>query len=542
MNVLSIRSYLSNPKLKRIGQSISMTREQVDQYILCSEDPIYFAENFYKLVHVDKGLITPQLYPYQKNLIMSYHNDRKVVINACRQSGKTSATVAYLLWFILFNKDKTVGILANKEKTAREILSRIKLAYEQLPLWIQQGVRIWNKGDIEVENGCKILASSTSSSAIRGFSLSMLYIDEYGFVPANIADEFFSSVYPTISGGTTTKLLVSSTPNGMNHFYKMVVDAREKRNGFTLIEVDWRAVPGRDDAWALDQKNTLGEEKFLQEMEIEFMGSNGTLINGRVLRSMAFISPLPIKSIEGLSLYKEPSKERSYMIVVDTSRGKGLDYHAFIVVDISEVPYRIVCTFRDNELSPVTYPSVIHRIAKAYNDAYVLVEINDNGQQIADGLYFDFEYENVLSTTAADKGKKVSLSWSISGKGVDRGIRTTKSIKRLGCSLLKNMIENHNLIIEDFHIIKELSTFIAKSNSYEADDGSNDDMVICLVLFAWATSQVVFEDLSNMNIKDKLYRQQLDKLEEEMLPLPMSSEDFIENRIVEDGSVWISST
>jgi hypothetical protein len=444
--------------------------------------------------------------------------------------------VGYILWYILFNEDKFVAILANKAPTAREILNRIKIAYEALPLWLQQGVRTWNKGDIELENNCRVMATSTASSAIRGYSISLLYLDEFAFVPSNIADEFFTSVYPTISSGTQSKILISSTPNGMNHYYRMWTEAAEGQNGFKHIEANWRQVPGRDQAWADDQRRILGEEKFLQEMECEFMGSAGTLLSAAALKSLAFVKPLHT-SENGIKIYNQPLEGHNYIIVADTSRGKGLDYSACVVIDCA-IPYRVVATYKDNNISPLVYPSILKKMGDYYNQAYALVEINDNGQQVVDSLFEDYEYENILSTI--DIKGKIALTWGYGNKSY-RGIRTTKSVKRLGCSIVKNLIEQQKLIIEDFDIIAELSTFIAKGTSFEADDGSHDDLVMCLVLFSWATNQSFFADLTNTNLKERLYQEQMRQIEEDALPMPLAGHIDVDGRefdFVSGGSAW----
>lgn len=532
-----VKKYLGHPKLKKVGVVYNLKEFQVDEYTKCALDPNYFIENYVKIITLDAGLQGIQLYPFQKKAITTIHNERKIIIKAGRQVGKTTMVVGFILWYILFNEDKFVAILANKAKTAREILNRVKIAFEELPHWIQQGVKVWNKGDIELENNSRVLADSTASSAIRGFSISLLYLDEFAFVPNNIAEEFFTSVYPTISSGKTSKILISSTPNGMNHYYKMWNEAEEGRNGFAHIEANWREVPGRTDEWAKEQQKVLGDEKYLQEMECVFQGSAGTLISGMVLKSLTFKTPISVSEVSGVAIHHRPVEGRNYVLIADTSRGKGLDYSAFVVVDVSEIPYKVVCRYKDNEISPIMYPSVIQKFAKYYNDAYALVEINDNGQQIVDSLFDDYEYENILATI--NNKSKIQLTWSYGGKGGERGIRTTKSVKRLGCSLLKNLVESHKLLIEDFEIISELSTFINKRNSYEAEEGSNDDLVMCLVLFSWMTNQPFFSDIYNTNVKDKLYRDQMSKIEDELLPMPMSIDDYLsDNRIVADGSVW----
>lgn len=528
-----IKNYLGNPHLKKVNMPVSLTEEEVREFVKCAEDPIYFIERYVKIITLDKGFVSINLYPFQRQAIRDINENRKVILKAGRQLGKTTMVVGYILWYILFNQDKFVAILANKAPTAREILSRIKIAYEALPLWIQQGVKVWNKGDIELENNCRVMATSTASSAIRGFSISLLYLDEFAFVPSNIAEEFFTSVYPTISSGTSSKILISSTPNGMNHFYKMWTEAVEGHNGFKHIEANWRQVPGRDQKWADEQRRVLGDQKYYQEVETEFMGSSGTLISAAGLKTLAFVTPLS-KTESGICIYDQPIPGKSYMIVADTSRGKGLDYSAFVVVDITQIPYKLVATYKDNNISPLVYPSIIKRMGEYYNGAYALVEINDNGQQVVDSLFEDYEYENILSTV--ELKNRMTLTWGY-GKKSDRGIRTTKSVKRLGCSVLKNLIESQQIIIQDFETISELSTFIAKGTSFEAEEGSHDDLVMCLVIFSWCTSQNFFSEISDTNIKKRLHEQQMRQIEDEMLPLPVTMEEH-SNSFVSDGAVW----
>jgi hypothetical protein len=532
-----LKHYLGNPKLKRVNMAMNLTEDQIREFVKCAQDPTYFIENYVKIITLDKGFVQIELYPFQKQVVTDINENRRVIVKAGRQVGKTTIIVGYILWYILFNQDKTVAILANKASTSREILARIKLAYEALPMWIQQGVKVWNKGDIELENGCRVLANSTASSAIRGFSISLLYLDEFAFVPSNIAEEFFTSVYPTISSGTTSKILISSTPNGMNHFYRMWTEAVEGQNGFTHVEANWRQVPGRDQKWADEQRRVLGEQKFLQEMECEFMGSSGTLISAAGLKSLAFVTPIHV-SDNGIKIYQAPISNHTYVIISDTSRGKGLDYSAFSVIDVTEIPYKQVCTYKDNNISPLVYPSIIKRIGDYYNQAYSLVEINDNGQQVVDSLFEDYEYENILSTV--DVKGKIALTWGYGNKS-QRGIRTTKSVKRLGCSILKNLIESQKIILQDFDTISELSTFISKGTSYEAEEGSHDDLVMTLVLFSWMTNQSFFADLTNTNIKEKLHEEQMRQIEEEALPNFIAGHDEVdngENQFISGGSIW----
>jgi hypothetical protein len=523
---------------------MQLTEDQVREYVKCAKDPDYFIQNYVKIVTLDKGFVQINLYPFQKEVVQKIHGNRRVILKAGRQVGKTTIIVGYILWYILFNTDKTVAILANKASTSREILARIKLAYEALPMWIQQGVKTWNKGDIELENGCRVLANSTASSAIRGYSISLVYLDEFAFVPSNIADEFFTSVYPTISSGTQSKILISSTPNGMNHFYRMWTEAVDGQNGFVHVEANWRQVPGRDQAWADDQLRILGEQKYMQEMECEFLGSSGTLISAMALRQLAFTKPQTNAGIEGLSIYEEVKPEHLYFSVVDTSRGKGLDYSAFVIVDATALPYKVVATYKDNEISPLVYPAILKQVGTYYNSALQLIETNDNGQQIADILFEDYEYENILSTVEHGKSKlnkKLLVNFGY-GQKSGRGIKTTKSVKRLGCSLLKNLIERQQLIITDYNLISELSTFVSNGVSYEAEEGSNDDLVMCLVLFSWMTDQKFFNDMTNVNVRRKINEEHLKMIEEESIgDIILAGHVDVDNRtntFVEDGAVW----
>lgn len=529
-------SYLGNPKLKKIGVEIELSENDVSEYIKCRNDAVYFAQNYVKIITLDKGFVNIDLYPFQQQTIQDINDNRFVVMKAGRQVGKTTTLVAYILHYILFNEDKFVAILANKAKTAREILNRIKIAYESLPIWLQQGVRTWNKGDIELENNCRILADSTASSAARGFTISFLYLDEFAFVPNNIADDFFTSVYPTISSGTSSKILISSTPNGMNHFYRIWKEAEDGVNGFKTIEANWRQVPGRTERWALEQKRVLGEQKYLQEMECSFLGSSGTLISAAALKSMDFIRALR-RVLDGLDIYEEPQPDHFYIQSVDSARGVGLDYSAFVIVDVTVRPFKVVAKYRNNAISPLLYPNVIVQAAKHYNNAYLLIENNDIGGQIADIVYRDMEYDNMFH------GEESNGMYNLSqfGRTKQLGIKTTKKVKRQGCNALKDLIENGNLIIEDFNIIEELSTFILRRTGYYAgEDGTHDDLVMCLVLFSWLTAQPYFKDLTNFDIRRKLYDEKMRMMEEELPPLPVTEDEAIDTpKYFKEGNlIW----
>lgn len=507
------KGYNGNPLLKKARREIQWTQDMVQEWLKCAQDPIYFAERYIKIIHVDRGLIPIILYDYQKEIIIKLTNNRRVTVVTSRQAGKTTTAAAIILHYILFNEHKTVALLANKGDAAREILDRIKLAYESLPQWMQQGVVEWNKGSIELENGCKVLAAATSSSAIRGKSISLLYIDEAAFVEN--WDEFFASVFPTISSGETTKILFTSTPNGLNHFYKTCMGAKEGTNGYQFVEVPWQQVPGRGAEW---QKETLGAmdfdlEKFAQEFECAFLGSSGTLISGACLKTLVSITPVGER--DGLKQYFRPEKDHKYVIIADVSRGKGLDYSAFQVIDTTIMPYQQVCIFRNNMVTPLDYAGVIHNVSKMYNSAVILVEINDVGAQVVDSLHHDFESELIVYTeNAGARGKRISSGFGNS----ERGIRTTKTVKAIGCSMLKLLIEQQQLIINDHQTIFELSRFSKKGHSYEAETGCNDDLVMGLVLFAWMSDQQYFKDLTDINTLMKLREKTEEEMESELTP------------------------
>lgn len=511
----NLKSYNGNANLKRSNQTIEWTSELIEEYIKCSEDVVYFTEKYMKIINVDKGLVNFKLYDYQKEMLYSFADNRFNIITTARQAGKSTTTCAFILWYIIFNKDKTVALLANKGDTAREILGRVQLAYQHLPKWLQQGVSEWNKGSFELENNSRVIASSTSADAIRGYSINMLFIDEAAFI--DNWEEFFTSVYPTISSGTESKIVLVSTPNGLNHFYNIWINAIEKRNAYQHIKVMWYDVPGRDQKWKDDTLAAMNfdTEKFEQEYCCEFLGSSGTLIAGWKLKELVHQTPMVER--EGIIQYARPVAGHVYIMVSDVSRGKGLDYSAFQVIDVTKMPYQQVCVYRNNMVGPSDYASVIHGIAKAYNNASVLVEVNDIGEQVSHQLHYDFGYENVLFTENAGRSGK-RITGGFGGSNVDKGIKTTKVVKSVGCSILKLLIEQNQLIVNDFHTINELSTFSRKGQSYEAEPGKHDDLVMCLVLFAWLSEQQYFKDYTNINTLISLREKSDEDLEQDMAP------------------------
>ena len=508
-------NYLGNPNLKRSNVNVQYTKEQIEEYIKCAKDPVYFIQEYIQIVNVDKGLVPFKLYDFQNEMVNAFQTSRFVINKLPRQSGKSTTVTAYMLWLILFHDQQSIAILANKGSLARDLLGKIQLAYEHLPKWLQQGIVVWNKGNIELENGSKIIASATSSSAIRGGSYNLIFLDEFAFVSNNIAENFFASVYPTISSGETTKVIIVSTPNGLNHFYKLWSDAIDKKNQYKPIEVTWNQIPGRDEKWKSETISNTSEDQFRQEFECEFIGSMNTLISPSKLRAMRF--KYPVRKVGNLTIYEEPQKDKVYVMTVDTARGVGLDYSAFLVFDVTKFPYKVVATFRDKNISPMLYPTTIHNVGMSYNEAFILVETNDIGQQVVDILHNDLTYENLMVTVHKGRaGQQVSGGFGGQKRAI--GVKTTKQVKRIGCSNLKDLIENDKIIIEDFDLISELSGFVGRGSSYEAEEGMHDDLVMCTVLFSWIVRQDYFKEITDTDIREKLYNEKMKLIEDQMLP------------------------
>jgi hypothetical protein len=532
-------AYLSNPNLKRANTSIQFTEEQIIEFLNCKDDPVYFAKKYIKIVNVDEGLVGFNMWPFQERLVNNFHKHRFNICKMPRQVGKTTTVVSYLLHYILFNDNVNVGILANKATTSREILGRLQLSYENLPKWLQQGVIVWNRGSLELENGSKIIAASTSASAVRGMSFNIIFLDEFAFVPNHIADDFFASVYPTISSGKKSKVIIVSTPKGMNHFYRMWHDAERHKSEFVATEVHWSEVPGRDEQWKATTISNTSEEQFRAEHLCEFLGSVGTLINPSKLKILVYDDP--IKRSKGLDVYENPKEDHNYLITVDVARGIGNDYSAFVVFDITNFPYKVVAKYKNNEIKPMLFPAIINEVAKAYNNSWLLIEVNDIGDQVANILHFDLEYDNILMCAMKGRAGQVAGS-GFSGKKSQLGVRTTSSVKKLGCSNLKLLIEDDKLFITDYDIISELTTFAQRHNSFEAEEGCNDDLVMCLVIFSWLVAQEYFKEMTDNDIRKRLYEEQKNQIEQDMSPFGFISdglddfEDFIEEK---SGDRWL---
>lgn len=451
-------------------------------------------------------------------------------------------TIAFLLHSILFNEHYSIGVLAHKGSAANGLLARLKLAYENLPLWLQQGIVEWNKGTIELENGSTVGAYATSADGLRSKSMDCILLDEFAFVPNNIAEEFFTSTYPVISAGNETKIIIVSTPRGMNHFYEMWVKAEQKKSEFVTIDVHWSAVPGRDQAWKEKTIRNTSEEQFNQEFNCEFLGSSSTLISATKLRQLMLLTKEPItKDFDNmLDIYEMPEEDHTYTICVDVSEGVGQDFSAYSIIDVTEVPYRLVAKYRNKNISPIELPAIVLTSARAYNDAFILVEINSIGHQVADILHFEFGYENLVKVES--KGKQGQIYGPGFKRKIAFGLRHNVQTKGIGCTNLKTLIENDKLIIPDSHCVKELTSFVVNKKTYKAEDGSYDDLVMTLVNFGWLTSQRYFKEEILSNIRQIIQEENLKLLDSDLLPAPIIDDGLDHEKYERDanGELWFT--
>jgi hypothetical protein len=528
--------YLGNPLLKKANTPIEFSQEQIVEFVRCKNDPVYFAKSYVQIVTLDHGLQPFRPYSFQEKLINNFHNNRFNICKMPRQTGKSTTVVSYLLHYAIFNDNVNIAILANKASTARDLLQRLQTAYENLPKWLQQGIIAWNRGSMELENGSKILAASTSASAVRGGSYNIIFLDEFAFVQNHLADDFFASVYPTISSGQSTKVIIVSTPHGMNHFYRLWHDAERGKNEYVPTDVHWTEVPGRDEKWKQQTIANTSEQQFKIEFECEFLGSVDTLIAPSKLKSLVYDTP--IKRNKGLDVYQDSDPKKDYLITVDVARGVGSDYSAFVVFDITSFPHKIVAKYRNNEIKPMLFPNIIFDVAKNYNNAFILCEVNDVGDQVAAIIQYDLEYQNLLMCSMRGRAGQI-VGQGFSGKKTQLGLKMSKTVKKVGCLNLKTMIEEDKLIFNDYEIISELTTFIQKHNSFEAEEGCNDDLAMCLVIYAWLVAQDYFKELTEQDVRKRLYEEQKNQIEQDMAPFGFvltGMEDTSE--IDADGDVW----
>jgi len=528
--------YLGNPNLKKANTQIEFTQENIEEYLKCKDDPVYFAQQHVKIVTLDHGLQPFKTYDFQEKLIKNFHKNRFNICKMPRQTGKSTTVISFLLHHVVFNDSVNIGILANKASTARELLSRLQVAYENLPKWMQQGILSWNKGSLELENGSKILAASTSASAVRGMSFNILFLDEFAFVPNHIADAFFSSVYPTITSGKSTKVIIVSTPHGMNHFYRMWHDAENGTNDYIPTDVHWSQVPGRDEKWKKQTIKNTSEQQFKIEFECEFLGSVDTLINPSKLKTLIYDNP--IQRNAGLDVYEPPKKKHDYVMTVDVARGVGNDYSAFIITDITHFPHKVVAKYRNNTIKPMLFPNVIWELARKYNEAFILCEVNDIGDQVASILQYDLEYQNLLMCSMRGRAGQ-TVGQGFSGQKTQLGLKMSKTVKKVGSLNLKTLIEEDKLFINDYEIISELTTFISKHNSFEAEEGCNDDLAMCLVIYAWLVAQDYFKELTDQDVRKRLYDEQKNQIEQDMAPFGFINDGLDDSTFVDDdGDRW----
>jgi hypothetical protein len=533
---MSDNVYLGNPNLKKANTQIEFTEENIQEFIKCKEDPVYFAQNYVKIVTLDHGLQPFKTYDFQERLINNFHTNRFNICKMPRQTGKSTTVVSYLLHYAVFNDSVNIGILANKAATARELLGRLQTAYENLPKWMQQGIISWNKGSLELENGSKILAASTSASAVRGMSFNILFLDEFAFVPNHIADSFFASVYPTITSGKSTKVIIVSTPHGMNHFYRMWHDAEKGRNEYIPTDVHWSEVPGRDDKWKQQTIANTSEAQFKIEFECEFLGSVDTLVAPSKLKSLVYENPM--QSNAGMDIYEPPNEKGDYVITVDVARGVGEDYSAFVIFDITQFPHKIVAKYRNNEIKPMLFPNIIWEMAKKYNEAFILCEVNDIGDQVASIIQYDLEYQNLLMCSMRGRAGQI-VGQGFSGKKTQLGVKMSKTVKKVGSLNLKTMIEENKLTFCDYEIISELTTFISKHGSFEAEEGCNDDLAMCLVIYAWLVAQDYFKELTDQDVRKRLYEEQKNQIEQDMAPFGFINDGLDDSSFVDQqGDRW----
>jgi hypothetical protein len=541
--------YLGNPLLKKANTAIEFTEEQVLEFARCQDDPIYFAKNYIQIVTLDYGLQPFKPYLFQETMIERFHNHRFNVCKLPRQSGKSTIVVSYLLHYAIFNDNVNIAVLANKASTAKELLGRLQKGYENLPKWLQQGVISWNKASLEIENGSKIFSASTSASSVRGGSYNIIFLDEFAFVPHQVADEFMSSVYPTITSGKESKVIIVSTPAGMNHYYRMWDDAIKQVNNYIPMRVYWQ--DKYDNAFKEETIANIGQSRWDAEYECAFLGSSDTLISGAKLSNM--VLDHPIRNQELLDVYEEPQPDKIYVITVDIAEGIELDYSAFIVFDATQIPYRVVAKYRNNNIPSLRFPDIIEPIARAYNNAYVLCEIN-NDAHVADILHNEYGYPNVIQTKTLGRGGQVA-GQNFSGKGVKYGIKMSKPVKSKGCMSLKQFIEEDKLLIRDSDIYGELTTFVSRYNSFSAEEGKNDDLVMCLVLFSWIVTQDYFKEMTETDIRKHIREEHEREMEEnEGLPfgfapaaelLPEITERYLslakDGTTDVDGNVWFTA-
>jgi hypothetical protein len=525
--------YLGNPLVKRDGVEQTFSQEELSEYIKCMNDPAYFATKYIKIINLDRGLVPFDLYPYQGQMFDHFNSNRFSIVLACRQSGKSISSVVYILWYAIFKPEQTIAILANKGATAQEMLGRVTLALENLPFFLQPGCKTLNKKSIEFSNNSRIVAAATSGNSIRGMSVNLLFLDEFAFVEND--GTFYTSTYPVITSGKTTRVIITSTANGLgNTFHKLWEGAVQGTNDFKPFRVDWWDVPGRDDEWKRQTIANTSELQFDQEFANNFHGTGNTLINANTLLSLK--SHEPMYSMNNVHVYETPIKkdreypdslDHHYIMLVDVAKGRGRDYSTFNIIDISVTPFKQVATFRDNLISPLLFPDVIYKYANLYNKALVIIENNDAGQVVCNGIFYELEYDNVYTSNGV--------------KADAIGVYMDKKTKKIGCSHIKDLVEQKKIDIVDAETIVEMSTFVSKGQSYEAMDGMHDDLMMNLVMFGWFAATPMFAESIDGSMREYIYAQQMKEIEDDVLPFGFNDdgrEELEKTHIDDEGQVW----
>lgn len=535
--------YNNNQDVKNYNVNLHLTPSQVAEYRKCKKDPKYFIKNYVKIQDLERGFVYFDLYDFQNDMLDIFHTNRMSIFNCCRQIGKTTIVAGYILHYMIFNSEKSVAIVAHQRDQAKEILERIQRAFETLPLWIQPGVRTYNKTSMRFDNGSKVLAAASGSSSVRGKSFSLLYVDEMAFI--DDIETFWEATYPTVASSFTSKVIITSTPNGMgNLFHQLWLKAnhrdKSQRSTFIPYQIDWTAVPRKDPdrklsneeyakQWKQDQINNTSEDAFKQEYMCLFLGSTNSLINGSTLSILDSSVIPPIHSTaDGFMAYEEPKPQHIYVITIDTAHGTGGDSSAFSVFDVTNKPFRHVAKYKNNQVDSTFYASIVHYYAKNYNNAWTLCETNDIGILVAKILFEALEYEYIIMTNDTHK----------------IGIRMTSVVKNVGCVAMKNLVESNTLNIVDADTVYELSTFEKQNNSYAAALGKHDDLAMTLVIFGWLTRQNIFDEIINSDFRDNLSANYNSLLDEELSPLGFfgnawNNDVEMPEFIKEGGELWV---
>lgn len=550
--------YKGNKKLRNSGVEFEYTDYHIEEIRKCKESAVYFIRNYCKIISVDEGLVPFNLWPFQEKLVEICLSNRKVIAMLPRQMGKSTTICCLLLWNVIFNDYYKVAILSNRSRAAKSVLKRIKVAYECLPFWLQHGIKIWNTGDIELENSSSIVADATSGSAARGDSFSAILLDEFAHVERGMQKEFFQSVYPTVSSGKTTKTWIISTPNGMEQFYKMYTDAEKRQlhpekfttdeinQGFVPFRAFWNDHPNRDEAWRRGELMNMTEDMFDQEYNCNFLSSPNTLIDPLILRQIEIKDP-ETKSFlndQRVRVYEQPVKEGKYVSLVDIGEGVGKDSSVISVINVTESSnFKQVAIYQSNTISILELPKVAQVLSQYYNYAHILIENNSLGSQVGEILHSTLKYENLIRTYSDEQRGQI-LTFGYGKKKSRIGYRVTTGNKLGNCKTLKSLVESKKLKIYDFDTFSELTTFTYNGHSYSAEEGTNDDCVMTLVLFAWLVTQREFEDMFGSSAYKELQEDQSN--EEIMMPAPsgmiLSDRYDPDTTFVQDGCVWSTDT